>query len=107
MKCLRQEDGKSYSITDRGKEWFAEMRIDCEQLEGERRTLATQCLDWSEKRSHLGGALGAALLASMRKLGWIATSRVPRLVRLTLKGESELKSKLSIVVGRGSVLNKD
>jgi hypothetical protein len=99
---VRQDGSASYAVTDAGAEFFAELGIDCDQLRTERRALATQCLDWSERRSHLGGALGAALLNAMCKLGWVAKSRIPRLVRVTLKGETELKKRLSIVLGRGS-----
>jgi DNA-binding transcriptional ArsR family regulator len=98
---IRHDDAEGYIATPKGKTWFADMEIDCDQLEKERRAFATHCLDWSERRSHLGGALGAALLLGMHKMGWIAKSRIPRLVRLTLKGETELRDRLSIAFGRG------
>jgi DNA-binding transcriptional ArsR family regulator len=98
---IRQDGAEGYIATPKGKTWFAGMEIDCDQLEKERRAFATRCLDWSERRSHIGGALGAALFIGMHKMGWIAKSRIPRLIRLTLKGEGELRDRLSIVLGRG------
>lgn len=98
--CVRSNGPSGYLLTPKGEEWFEKMGIDCAHLRSERRNFATQCLDWTERRSHIGGALGAALLNGMYRLGWLGKSRIPRLVRLTLKGEEELKRRLSLVVGR-------
>jgi hypothetical protein len=104
---IRQDGVDRYTLTTSGREWFSEIGVDCGKLENERRALTIQCLDWSERRSHLGGALGAALLNSMLSMGWLAKSRMPRLIRLTLKGETELRKRLSLALGRGSKLTKD
>lgn len=53
---------------------------------GSRRPRLRDCLDWSERRPHLAGALGAALLTSLLDRGWLVRRRTPRAVRLTRTG---------------------
>jgi len=91
--------GGIYQPTSKGEMFLDEFGIDCAQLHA-RRAFATQCLDWTERRSHIGGALGAALLSAMLKKGWLAKSRIPRLLRLTASGESELGRKLGLALQR-------
>jgi DNA-binding transcriptional ArsR family regulator len=88
--------GKSYEVTTRGFDWLEGLSIHCKQLRSARRLFATQCLDFTERRHHLGGALGAALFGRMVELEWIAKSRVPRAVRLTDKGKNELNKRLRL-----------
>ncbi len=57
---------------------------------GSRRPRLRNCLDWSERRPHLAGATGAALLARLLDTGWLARRRTPRAVRLTRAGQEAL-----------------
>jgi len=57
-------------ITDSGRDFFADVGIDVPALEQGRRPLCRTCLDWSERRGHLGGALGAAVLDRVVSQGW-------------------------------------
>ena len=57
---------------------------------GSRRPRLRDCLDWSERRPHLAGALGAALLTSLLDRGWLVRRRTPRAVRLTRAGAGAL-----------------
>src|SRR5688500_12250309 len=57
--------------TAAGREKFAAFGIDLAALEARRRPLCRACLDWSERRTHLGGALGAALLAELERRRWV------------------------------------
>lgn len=57
------EDGEVVSLLPNGEEWFGDLGMDIEALKKQRRPLCRSCLDWSERRSHLAGALGAELLA--------------------------------------------
>jgi len=50
-------------LTPSGTEWFARLGIDTGEAMRARRTLCRPCMDWSERRHHLAGALGAALLS--------------------------------------------
>lgn len=58
-------------LTDKGRTFFADFGIDTASLSSGRRPLCRACLDWSERRSHLGGALGAAILDTMLERGWV------------------------------------
>jgi hypothetical protein len=60
------------------------------------RTLARQCLDWSERQHHIAGALGAALFDAMLALKWIGRTRTARVVRVTLEGRKTLNQLLDL-----------
>lgn len=66
------------ALTPAGRNFFGDFGIRIEALETGRRPVCRPCLDWSERQSHLGGALGAAILASVIERGWArrATGRV-------------------------------
>jgi DNA-binding transcriptional ArsR family regulator len=61
---------------------------------GSRRPRLRNCLDWSERRPHLAGATGAALLARLLDQGWLVRRRTPRAVRLTRAGQQALTAAL-------------
>jgi DNA-binding transcriptional ArsR family regulator len=92
---LREADGE-YRITEEGKRWFSDFGIDVEAIRKKRRSLARPCLDWSERRHHLAGALGAALADRLFELGWIVRVPSSRAVRITEKGREHLAQQLGI-----------
>jgi len=60
-KYIREQYSQT-EITSRGKERFAHLGVDFEELSESRRPLCRSCLDWSERKSHLAGALGNWIL---------------------------------------------
>mgnify|MGYP002780284029 CR=1 FL=1 len=94
------EDGLTYRVTAAGRERFAAMGVDTEALAAEsmarRRHFARMCLDWSERRFHVAGALGSALLALVLERGWF--SRVPdtRALRLTNEGRRAFQREFGV-----------
>lgn len=78
------------SVTAAGDALFLKLGIDVAELRQGRRLLARPCLDWSERRPHLAGALGAALLARLFALGWASREADGRAVRFTPRGDSGL-----------------
>jgi len=94
---ILRSSGKGYEIADHGPVWLEEMGIDWQQLTLGKRPFALQCLDFTERRHHIAGALGAALLTRMVELDWITKLHVPRSVRLTTKGRAELSARLKLV----------
>jgi len=86
---LRREDD-AFAVTRRGAGWFGALGIDLDAARGLRRKFAAQCLDWSERRDHLGGALGAALAERLVDLGWIARKRNSRAIAVTEAGRRQL-----------------
>ncbi len=86
--------GRPWGVTSAfalwGAKWFAALGIDVESARVLRRKFAASCLDWSERRDHLGGALGAALAERLVDLGWIARKRNSRAVSVTEAGRRKL-----------------
>ena len=64
--------------------------IDIESARGSRRRFACACLDWSERRPHLGGALGAACLQLALRRGWVRQALDGRALTLTPKAQREM-----------------
>ena len=86
--ALRQR-GDAVQLTPRGEALLAEFGIDVAALGGGRRPLCKPCLDWSMRRHHLAGSLGAALLDRFYDLGWAARERGSRVVIFTRSGEAK------------------
>lgn len=89
QKMLRMED-EAYTVTRKGASWFEELGIDLPLLQQQKRHFAKPCLDWTERRHHLAGALGAALLDRMLAQHWLRRKSHERTVILTAKGEQAL-----------------
>lgn len=68
-------------------------------LRAQRRRFAYACLDWSERRPHLAGALGAALMQAALKRKWVDQDLEGRGVEVTGLGRRELRSFLGLEVG--------
>jgi DNA-binding transcriptional ArsR family regulator len=80
------------SVTAEGRRFFARSDIDIDELERGRRLLCQPCLDWSERRSHLGGVLGAAVLNHIVAQGWAVREAKTRVVRISAAGERRLRA---------------
>jgi DNA-binding transcriptional ArsR family regulator len=81
-------------LTGKGRSTFDAMGIDIANLERKRRPVCLHCLDWSERRHHLGGGLGAAILNRAIELGWIKRGE-GRTVLFTASGRTAFQSRLS------------
>ena len=80
-----------YRVTPGGKRWLASaLAIDVPALELGRRPLARRCLDWTERRPHVSGALGAALLRQFLERRWVAKRRGSRALRVSAQGRVAL-----------------
>jgi DNA-binding transcriptional ArsR family regulator len=82
---------ESYEVTAKGEERLHDLGIDVAGLRRTRRRFAAQCLDWTERRPHLNGALGAALTDRMIELGWFARGNIRRALVLTDQGFTGLQ----------------
>ena len=69
-----------------GQRLFLKLDIDTDALSRQKRAVCRACLDWSERRHHLAGALGAALLSRLVDLGWAKRARDSRVVLLSANG---------------------
>ncbi|KRA64687.1 ArsR family transcriptional regulator [Caulobacter sp. Root655] len=88
-------DDKLYAVTASGRAWFEDLGLDLASLRS-KRGAARQCLDWTERRHHLAGPLGVALLSRMADLAWIDADKASRAVRLTALGRQELLARLGV-----------
>jgi DNA-binding transcriptional ArsR family regulator len=84
------EDPKQLAVTARGSKALQQFGVDVAAEQAKRRQFACRCLDWSERRDHLGGALGAALAQELQARKWIERRKHTREVRVTASGEEEL-----------------
>jgi DNA-binding transcriptional ArsR family regulator len=95
---LRQQghirtDGKALALTKKGEEFVERLGVNVAALESRRRTLCLSCLDWSVRRPHLAGALGAALLDRVFALRWAARVKGTRVVMFSAVGERALRAR--------------
>jgi DNA-binding transcriptional ArsR family regulator len=86
----------AYDLTPAGAKGFESLGIDIEAARKLRRKLACGCLDWSERRPHLGGALGAALLKTALKRRWVAQELDSRVLGVTHVGRRELHTRFGL-----------
>ncbi len=80
-----------YELTEHGAADLREFGLDVDRLRSGRRALVRYCLDWSEQRHHLAGALGAALAQRLFELAWIERAPRGRAVVITEAGSAGLR----------------
>jgi DNA-binding transcriptional ArsR family regulator len=97
-RVIRPSGVREYDVDREGAEWFAAFGIDLDTVRRSRRSFALQCNDWTERRSHLAGALGAALLSRLLALGWMAHRPNTRVLRITHRGEQNLRAQFGVAI---------
>jgi DNA-binding transcriptional ArsR family regulator len=98
MKSVSTSGGNRYEITASGTNAFEALDIDIEAVRKLRRRFASACLDWSERRPHLGGALGAALLNVALKRKWVVPELDSRALSVTSHGRREVLARFGIQI---------
>ncbi len=83
-------------LTAAGRAQFDALGIEVGVALASRRRFAFACLDWSERRPHLGGALGAALLRALLRRRWVDQDLDSRVLRVTAAGRRELRARFGI-----------
>ncbi len=84
------------SLTRDGRRFLQDLGVDVVRLEEQRRPLLRTCLDLTERRPHVAGGLGAALLGVAEGRGWVRRPPHGRALELTCRGERELEALLGI-----------
>jgi DNA-binding transcriptional ArsR family regulator len=97
LKVIRTRGARDYTLGPKGPAWFADPNINVLALGCSRRTFARRCLDWTERKPHLAGALGAALFSRMLDAGWIVRRRGTRALRVTHRGARELQTRFGLI----------
>ncbi len=87
---------QTYHLTPAGQRALEALDIDVDGLRQLRRRFACACLDWSERRPHIGGALGAALLKLALKRRWLAQDLDSRALSVTRLGQRELLARFGV-----------
>ncbi|MFE9919517.1 ArsR/SmtB family transcription factor [Micromonospora sp. NPDC005553] len=91
----RLDRASGLALTPDGWAWAAGLGVPVDVLRVARRPVVRDCLDWTERRPHLAGSLGAALCRRFTELGWISQG-IGRAVRLTPTGRPGLAAALAI-----------
>jgi DNA-binding transcriptional ArsR family regulator len=89
---LVRGDDEFLELTGPGETWVAGFGIDLAGLRRNARPLVRSCLDWSERRSHLAGAVGAAILARLVELRFAKRDSISRAVSISGRGEAFFES---------------
>ena len=86
---LTVDDGHA-ELTDTGRKFFGELGVDVDATLASKRPTVRPCLDWTERRNHLAGSLGAALFDTMLTNTWIRRGPQPRSIQISRKGTDAL-----------------
>lgn len=82
-------DSSAYELSDGGVAALDRLGLDVAAVRKARRRFACSCLDWSERRPHVGGALGAALLELMLRRAWVEKDLDSRALSITREGQRQ------------------
>ncbi len=96
---LKANNEKSYDVTAAGVKGMEALGVDVEAARRLRRQFAPGCLDWSERRYHLGGALGSELLKVGLKKRWVTQDLDSRALAITSVGRREMAARFGVQVG--------
>jgi predicted transcriptional regulator len=97
QKIIIEKNG-IFEISAEGEKWFLDFGINLEDAQKQKRIFLKPCLDWSERRNHIAGSIGALLLDKMISEDWLRRNKNSRAVTITGKGEKELLKFFKIVV---------
>jgi len=89
LKASSDGAGRSYDLTQKGIAALESLGVDVGAVRAKRRRFACACLDWSERRPHLGGALGASLLQLSLQRGWVRQDLDSRALAVTPRARRE------------------
>jgi DNA-binding transcriptional ArsR family regulator len=86
----------AYTLTRSGTKAFEELGVAVEEMRSLRRRFAYACVDWSERRPHIGGAVGAALLSVALKRKWVIQELDSRALAITGAGRREMRARFGL-----------
>lgn len=96
IRAASAEGANAYELTQDGAAGIVAIGVDIDSARCQRRRFAYGCLDWSERRFHLAGAVGAALLKFLLGRRWLERDLDSRALSITAIGRRELRSRFSI-----------
>jgi DNA-binding transcriptional ArsR family regulator len=90
------KSGNAFDLTQEGTRALTALGLDIDAVRASRRRFAFGCLDWSERRPHIGGALGAALLKFLLAGKWMERAPDSRALSITPRGRRELRNRFGL-----------
>ncbi|WP_442596505.1 ArsR/SmtB family transcription factor [Neobacillus sp. D3-1R] len=87
---------REFSLTTKGEKFLEKFSVNLKEIKKKRRSFCHKCLDWSERRHHIAGSLGLAILERFIDLGWVARQPKTRALSVTEKGKMGMRDWLSI-----------
>ncbi|AWM91841.1 transcriptional regulator [Pseudomonas sp. 31-12] len=100
---LLETDEQVYRLSESGEALMQGLGIEVNDLNTLRRRFACPCLDWSMRRPHLGGSLGAALLQAAIKRKWVTQDLDSRALALTALGRKELGARFDLTLAQSTL----
>jgi hypothetical protein len=82
-----------FSLGPAARTWFGGLGVELDDLPRGSRPLVRVCTDWTERREHLAGVLGAAICSATLDAGWVVRQPSSRALRVTRHGEAELRNR--------------
>jgi|SRR5215472_5593471 len=98
LRAATKQGDHAYDLTANGAAAFGALGIDVEATRLMRRRFAYACLDWSERRPHIGGALAAALLNAALRRKWVVQDLDSRALRVTSAGRREMLARFGVEI---------
>jgi len=92
------EEGEALGLSGAGEEFVAGFGIDLAGLISARAPLCRSCLDWSERRTHLAGSLGRAMLARMEQNGWLRRDSTSRAIHFSASGQIQFDQAFPAII---------
>lgn len=96
-KIIRLEKN-GFDVVPSSERFFSALSIDLDALRELRRPLTRSCLDWTERKPHLAGSLGAALLDVFLEREWVQRHRSDRSLKITERGAREIHATFGIAL---------
>ena len=91
-------DDEAGEVTPAGLDFLARLGVDLAAAHARRRVFCRPCLDWTERRPHIGGAVGAALAQRCFDLKWVERIRDSRALRITPTGRRGLMEHFALSI---------
>jgi len=97
QRWLEAANGQ-FAVTAEGEQGFDDFGIDIAAARSARRQFAKQCLDWTERRYHVAGALGAAICVAVRRRNWVVPVQGTRVLHITSDGYRGLRKTFGVTL---------
>jgi len=91
-------EADAYDLTEEGRKAISALGIDVDAVRSMRRRFAYACVDWSERRPHIGGALGHAILQFALNQKWLVQALDSRALTLTALGRRQMQTRLGLKI---------